>query len=102
MSCLPLSKQYQKFHPNYKNEEMRSRLTDGNPKEPLIVYIGRLGAEKKLKVLRGILDRLPNVRLAIVGTGPAEEDLKEYFAGTKTVFTGVLHGKSKFRPLPAT
>lgn len=75
---------------------MRNRLTEGNPKDPLIVYIGRLGAEKKLKVLRGALDRLPNARLAIVGTGPAEEDLKEYFTGTKTVFTGVLHGKLNF------
>jgi hypothetical protein len=42
---------------------------------------------------RGVLERMPNARLAIVGAGPAEAELHEYFKGTKTVFTGLLHGR---------
>lgn len=83
----------EKFNPRFASQSMRERLTDGHPEAPLLVYVGRLGAEKKLKTLRGVLERIPEARLAIVGTGPAEEELREHFKGTKTVFTGVLHGK---------
>ena len=44
--------------------------------------------------IRGVLERIPGARLAIVGTGPAEAELKEYFQGTDTVFTGILRGES--------
>jgi len=81
------------FNPKFRNAEMRSRLTNGNPEDPLMVYVGRLGAEKKLKALRDVLDRIPNLRLAIVGKGPQEEELKDYFKGTNTVFTGLLQGE---------
>ncbi len=40
-----------------------------------------------------MLERIPNARLAIVGGGPAEEELWEYFKDTRTVFTGLLHGE---------
>lgn len=36
--------------------------------------------------------RIPRARLALVGTGPDAEALKEYFAGTKTVLTGIMTG----------
>lgn len=36
---------------------MRSRLSDGHPKDPLIIYVGRLGAEKRLRDLKGVLER---------------------------------------------
>jgi len=48
--------------------------------------------EKNLEFLKGILARIPNLRLALVGDGPGREDLKKIFAGTKTIFTGMLHG----------
>jgi hypothetical protein len=35
---------------------MRDRLTDGHPESPLLLYVGRLGAEKKLKTLRYVQD----------------------------------------------
>jgi hypothetical protein len=43
--------------------------------------------------LQDILERVPGARLAFVGDGPAREELKAYFAGTPTVFTGMLHGE---------
>jgi len=85
----------ERFHPKYKTDEMRNRLTDGHPDDFLIVHVGRLGKEKRIKECKDILEKMgPNVRLAIVGHGPKdyEKELQEHFKGTNTVFTGLLHG----------
>jgi sulfoquinovosyltransferase len=81
------------FHPKYNCEKMRERLSEGHPDAPLLLSVGRLGSEKNLTFLKGILDRHPNARLAFVGDGPAREELEEYFAGTKTYFAGMLMGE---------
>jgi len=81
-----------RFHPKFKTDEMRHRMTDGNPNDFLMVYVGRLGFEKRIKDIRPILEKMPNARLAIVGKGPQEEELIKYFKNTKTVFTGQLSG----------
>jgi len=81
-----------RFDPKFKSEEMRVKMADGHPEEFLMVYVGRLGAEKRLKDIRPVLEQLPGARLCIVGTGPQEDELKEYFKDTKTVFTGQLSG----------
>lgn len=47
----------QRFNPKFANAEMRSRLSDGHPDDPLIIYVGRLGAEKRLRDLKGVLER---------------------------------------------
>lgn len=51
---------------------MRNELTDGNPDDTLLIYVGRLCATKLLPQLKHTLEKLPNVRLAFVGRGPAE------------------------------
>ncbi|CAM9772984.1 unnamed protein product, partial [Hapterophycus canaliculatus] len=84
----------QRFNPKFATAEMRSRLSDGNPEDPLMIYVGRLGAEKRLRDLKGVLERNPDARLALVGTGPDSDALKEHFAGTKTVLTGVMTGEA--------
>jgi sulfoquinovosyltransferase len=74
---------------------MRDRMTNGHPRDFLIVYIGRLGAEKRLKDLRAVLDRMPaDTRLCFVGTGPQQDELKAIFADAsdRCVFTGQLTG----------
>lgn len=80
------------FHPRFFSTEMRSRMTDGHPEDPLIVYVGRLGNEKNLTFLKEILQRIPNLRLAFVGDGPYREELQLAFEGTRTTFVGMLHG----------
>ena len=80
------------FDPARKTPEMRFKLSDGNPDDPLLVCIGRLGAEKNIKSLRDLIHRFPGVRLAIVGDGPMRKKLEKWFQGTNTYFSGVLHG----------
>lgn len=55
---------------------MRERLTGGHPEDLVMIYCGRLGHEKNLTFLRGILDKVPGVRLAFVGDGPARKELE--------------------------
>lgn len=81
------------YHPDKASAEMRARLTDGHPEDPLVVYVGRLAPEKDLDVLRRAMAHMPGVRVALVGSGPAREHLEAEFAGTPTVFTGYMGGE---------
>lgn len=91
------------FNPNYNasNSEMRVALSDGETHRPLLLYVGRIGAEKNIRLIREVLQRIPEARLAIVGKGPAEEELKEYFAGTDTKFMGLMQGEALSRAYAA-
>lgn len=83
----------ERFRPDFKSAEMRDKMTEGNPNDFLMVYIGRLGAEKRLLDIKDMLAKLPqNTRLCIVGKGPQEKELHAHFKGTKTFFTGQLSG----------
>lgn len=81
------------FHPDTASQEMRSRLSQGYPQSPLLLYIGRLGAEKEIERIKPILETIPDARLALVGDGPNREALEKHFAGTNTNFVGYLRGK---------
>lgn len=81
------------FHPDLANLEMRKHLTQGNPSSPLLLYVGRLGAEKEIDQIKPILEAIPDARLALVGDGPHRAALEEYFAGTPTHFVGYLRGR---------
>ncbi len=79
-------------HPRFASDEMRERLSGGRPDRKLLVFVGRLAAEKEIQTLRPMLDRRDDVALAIVGDGPYRPELEEAFAGTGTVFPGFLRG----------
>lgn len=81
-----------RYHPRNRDLAMRSRLSGGHPEAPLMLYVGRLSHEKRLDWLHEPLRRLPGARLAFVGSGPAERELRQRFAHTPTVFTGYLAG----------
>lgn len=80
------------FQPNLASAEMRHKLSQGNPESPLLLYVGRLGAEKEIERIKPVLESIPGARLALVGDGPNRQNLEEHFAGTPTNFVGYLHG----------
>ncbi|MFN8421101.1 MAG: glycosyltransferase [Anaerolineae bacterium] len=82
-----------KFHPRYFDPNMRDLLTDGHPDDHLLLYVGRLATEKQVHQIRAALDQIPNTRLAIVGTGALEAELKQQFAGYPVRFMGNLSGE---------
>jgi glycosyltransferase involved in cell wall biosynthesis len=80
------------FQPHLASEQMRSRLSQGNCDRPLLLYVGRVSAEKQIDQIKPILEAIPEARLAIVGDGPHREALEAHFAGTPTNFVGYLQG----------
>ncbi|KAG6433792.1 hypothetical protein SASPL_105409 [Salvia splendens] len=81
------------FHPRFRSQEMRLRLSNGEPDRPLIVHVGRLGVEKSLDFLKRVMDELPEARIAFIGDGPYRKDLEQMFSGMPAVFTGMLQGE---------
>jgi len=82
------------FRPDLRSEAMRQRLhgpydDTGN----LLLYIGRLSAEKQIERIRPVLEALPGTRLALVGDGPYRQQLERLFDGTPTTFVGYLAGE---------
>jgi glycosyltransferase involved in cell wall biosynthesis len=82
----------ERFHPRYRDSAWRRNLSGGNSEAPLLLYVGRLAAEKRVEWLHPVLDAVPEARLAIVGDGPVRAELEARFAGTPTVFAGYLSG----------
>ncbi|WP_027254623.1 glycosyltransferase family 4 protein [Planktothrix agardhii] len=81
------------FQPSLASVEMRDRLSLGNPDCNLLLYVGRLGAEKEIERIKPVLEKIPNTRLALVGDGPNRQVLEAHFRGTPTHFVGYLRGK---------
>ena len=81
------------FRPELANPAMRARLHGGHSDTGnLLLYIGRLSAEKQIERIRPVLDALPEARLALVGDGPHRQQLERLFEGTPTTFVGYLAG----------
>jgi glycosyltransferase involved in cell wall biosynthesis len=80
------------FQPHLASKQMRSRLSSGHPESPLLLYVGRVSAEKQIDRIKPVLEAIPEARLAIVGDGPNREALQVHFAGTNTNFVGYLQG----------
>ena len=81
------------FRPELANPAMRARLHGGHSDTGnLLLYIGRLSAEKQIERIRPVLDALPQARLALVGDGPYRQQLERLFEGTATTFVGYLAG----------
>jgi len=81
------------FRPELRNQAMRDRLLGGRSDTgKLLLYIGRLSAEKQIERIRPVLDALPDARLALVGDGPYRQQLETLFAGSAAHFVGYLAG----------
>ena len=82
------------FRPSLASEDMRSHLSQGHPESPLLLYVGRLSAEKEIDRIKPVLESIPGARLALVGDGPHRSALEKHFAGTPTHFVGYLTGEA--------
>jgi glycosyltransferase involved in cell wall biosynthesis len=82
------------FRPALRSPTMRERLLNGRSDTgQLLLYIGRLSAEKQIERIRPVLDAMPDARLALVGDGPYRQQLESLFAGSATHFVGYLAGE---------
>ncbi len=82
------------FKPEYRNEKMRKKLLGDYPdKGSLLIYVGRLSAEKQIERIKPVLDKIPTASLALVGDGPYRNQLEKIFENTKTNFIGYLAGE---------
>ena len=80
------------FAPARRDEALHAELAhDGSL---LVGYVGRLAAEKELELLAHV-DRIPGVRLVLVGGGPEEARLRALLPDA--AFLGVLHGEELAR-----
>jgi len=81
------------YSPDRASHAMRVRMSEGDTDAPLLLYTGRLAVEKRIDLLRPVLERIPHARLCLVGSGPAEEAMRSIFRETKTTFLGYLKGE---------
>jgi glycosyltransferase involved in cell wall biosynthesis len=85
------------FHPRKRSLAIRLRLSGGRPEGPLLLYVGRLSAEKNLASFAEILDAVPGAQLALVGDGPArgalEAALASHAVEGRVHFAGFLRGE---------
>jgi glycosyltransferase involved in cell wall biosynthesis len=81
------------FRPALRSPVMRQRLLGSHDdRGALLLYVGRLSAEKQIERIRPVLEALPDTRLALVGDGPHRQQLEKHFDGTATTFVGYLAG----------
>ena len=82
------------FKPEYRNQDMRKKLLGEFPDTgSLLIYVGRLSAEKQIERIKPVLDKIPDASLALVGDGPYRNQLEKIFENTKTNFVGYLAGE---------
>ena len=82
------------FRPDLRKNTMRKKLLGKFSDEgALLIYVGRLSAEKQIERIKPVLHALPKARLALVGDGPYRNQLEKIFDGTPTTFVGYLAGE---------
>ena len=82
------------FKPEFRNQQMRAKLLGKyDDTNSLLIYVGRLSAEKQIERIKPVLEEIPNACLALVGDGPYRNQLEKIFENTKTNFIGYLSGK---------
>ena len=82
------------FKPEYRNQTMRAKLLGKYPDTgSLLIYVGRLSAEKQIERIKPVLEKIPDASLALVGDGPYRNQLEKIFKNTKTNFIGYLAGE---------
>jgi phosphatidylinositol alpha 1,6-mannosyltransferase len=81
------------YHPRRRTDEATGilRASLAAPGEVLVGYVGRLAPEKEVERLAA-LRRIRNLRLVVVGDGPARASLGRKLSGLQPHFLGALSG----------
>jgi phosphatidylinositol alpha 1,6-mannosyltransferase len=82
----------ERFQPARRDERLRALMAPGG--EVIAGYVGRLAAEKRVDLLASVA-ALPGARLAVIGGGPMEGELRQ--ALPSAVFLGMRHGEDLAR-----
>ena len=83
------------FTPERRDSLFWARFDPTWDGEQIVLYAGRVAVEKGLDVFSETVERLegnPNVRVAVVGDGPALDELRRRH-GSRVIFTGYLTGE---------
>ncbi|WP_030205651.1 glycosyltransferase family 4 protein [Streptomyces bikiniensis] len=103
MVQLPPGVDEKTFHPGSGGDEVRARL--GLSDRPVVVCVSRLvprkGQDTLIRALPGILRRVPDAVLLIVGGGPYEKDLRRLAAETGVAGSVRFTGAVPWAELPA-
>lgn len=86
------------FHPAKRDAQLRWSWGAGEA-TPVAIYVGRLASEKNLRALIAAYDAMravrPDMKLVLVGDGPARRDLESQVPGA--VFVGLQRGEALAR-----
>jgi len=77
------------YDPARRDPRLRASWAAG-PQDIVLLYVGRLAAEKNLAAVVAVYDRTPGTKLVIVGDGPERASLQARMPNA--VFTGVRTG----------
>jgi glycosyltransferase involved in cell wall biosynthesis len=87
-----------KFDPSLREDALRASWGAG-PGDPVVLYVGRLAAEKNLDTLVGaykeVRQRAPSAKLVLVGDGPQRKALQKQLP--EATFAGVRSGRDLAR-----
>ncbi|MDO5037154.1 MAG: glycosyltransferase family 1 protein [Tissierellia bacterium] len=94
LRVLPKGVDLDQRDPRFYSEERRTLMTQGQPEKTALLFVGRLAPEKEIHRLYPLMAKRDDLSLTLVGDGPEREKLEELFQGTRTQFTGFVHGQA--------
>lgn len=88
----------ERFRPHVDKQEVLSAYGI-DPGKFIILYVGRIAAEKNIDVLMGVIQALPayiheNSHIILAGDGPLLASLAEQYKRDNITFTGYVQGKA--------
>jgi len=101
---LPFGIDLEQFGPDKRNEALRAELGAG-PGQPILVYAGRLDAEKRCETVLEAFFQLPDALgavLVMAGEGKLRESLVERSRGLRVHFPGFVGDRERLAALLAS
>lgn len=102
---VPLGVDLACFTPSRRAYASDTRAQFGLPPGPLAAFVGRFAGEKELDVVLdgwAEVERRCGARLALVGAGPLEAQLRAHPYGSRVIFVPFVHGREALADLLAS